>query len=501
MERAFEELKTHLAQVSDLYRVARLLSWDQQTKMPSGGAAARAEALATLGGVAHERFTSDEIGLLLDALRPYEESLAYDSDEASLIRVTRRDWEKARKVPPELRAEILRSASTAQQVWVRARAESDFPMFLPHLERNVELKRRYVECFEPADAPYDVLLDDYEEGTTTAEVRAVFDRLKEGLLPLIGSVGERSDAVDGAALRGPFPPNRQREFGLEIVRQFGFDEGSWRLDVAAHPFATSLSAGDVRLTTRYSESDLSSIFATMHECGHGLYEQGVDPSLERTTLCGGVSLGLHESQSRLWENLVGRSRSFWRRFYPGLRETFPDALDGMDEESFYRAVNRVIPSLIRVEADETTYSLHVIVRFELEQEIVNGNAELRDLPEAWNAKMKEYLGIDVPDDARGVLQDIHWSGGSFGYFPTYALGSVMSVQIWEAAMRAIPDLEEQVEAGEFVALREWLRENVHQHGRKFTPKETLERAVGGPIDPEPYLAYLEAKVGEIYGLS
>ncbi len=500
MRRAFEELKGHLAQVYDLGRAARLLSWDQQTMMPSGGAAARAEALATLGRLAHERFTSNEVGELLDRLRPYEESLPSDSDEASLIRVVRRDWTKARKVPAELRADIIRAASTGQQAWLQARAASDFPAFLPYLERNVELKRRYVECFEPAGEAYDVLLDDYEEGTTTAEVRAVFARLKEGLLPLIAAVGERADAVDGAVLRGPFPPDRQREVVLGIIRRFGFEDSAWRLDVAPHPFATSFSPGDIRVTTRYGENDLGSVFAAMHECGHGLYEHGVDRALERTPLCSGVSLGLHESQSRLWENLVGRSRPFWRRFFPELRTAFPEALGGVDEDAFYRSVNRVEPSLIRVEADETTYSLHVILRFELEQELVNGTIDLRDLPEAWNAKTKEYLGIDVPDDARGVLQDIHWAGGTLGYFPTYSLGSVMSVQIWEAAKRSIPDLEEQFEAGEFAALREWLREHLHRHGRKFTPKETLARVAGGPIDPEPYLAYLRAKAGEIYGL-
>jgi carboxypeptidase Taq len=499
--RAFDELRTRLAQVSDLGRAVRLLSWDQQTMMPRGGAAARAEGLATLGRLAHDEFTSDEVGRLLDELRAYEDSLPAESDEASLIRVTRRDWEKARRVPGELRAEILRSGSIAQEAWLEARAESDFSLFLPHLERNVELKRRYIDCFEPADEPYDILLDDFEQGTTAAEVRTVFDRLKQELPPLVRSVAARADSVDGASLRGPFPADRQRELGLAIIRRFGFDEGSWRLDVAPHPFATCFSTGDVRLTTRYNEEDLSSVFASMHECGHGLYEHGVDPALERTPLGRGVSLGLHESQSRLWENLVGRSRPFWQRFFPEVRAAFPAALNGTDEESFYRAVNRVGPSLIRVDADEVTYSLHVILRFELEQEIVNRTIDLPDLPEAWNAKMAEYLGVEVPDDARGVLQDIHWSGGTFGYFPTYALGSVMSVQIWEAAGRAIGDLEAQIEAGEFGGLREWLRENIHRHGRKFTPKETLALAAGGPIDPEPYLAYLKAKAGEIYGLS
>ena len=500
MEQRLQDLRARLAQVSDLGRVARVLGWDQQTMMPRGGVATRAEQLATVGHLAHELFTSADVGRLLEELRPYEEGLPADSDDASLIRVTRRDWEKARRVPADLRAETMRSASIAQQAWVEARAESDFSKFLPHLERNVELKRRYVECFEPAGEAYDVLLDDYEHGTTTAEVRTVFDRLKQELPPLVAAIGERADAVDDSFLRGPFPQEGQRAVGLSIIERFGFEAGSWRLDVAPHPFATSFATSDIRLTTRYNEGDLSSLFASMHECGHGLYERGVSPALERTPLASGVSLGLHESQSRLWENLVGRSLPFWRHFYPELAAAFPDVLGGVDVERFHRAVNRVRPSLIRVEADEATYSLHVILRFELEQEIVEGRLDLRDLPEAWNARMMEYLGVDVPDDAHGVLQDIHWAGGTFGYFPTYSLGTVMSVQIWEAARQAIPDLHAQIEAGELGGLREWLRESLHRHGRKLTPKETLERVAGGPIDPEPFLRYLKAKLGEIYGL-
>ena len=364
----------------------------------------------------------------------------------------------------------------------------------------MELRRRYIECFEPTGEPYDVLLDDYEQGTTAAEVRAVFDRLKERLLPLVAAVAERQDAVDDACLHGTFPIPRQQEVVRAILDRFGFDETAWRIDLTAHPFATNFSLGDIRLTTRYFEDHLSGLFGAMHEFGHGLYEHGSDPSLERTLLAGGVSLGLHESQSRLWENLVGRGRPFWRFAFPTLLEAFPGELDGVEAEGFYRAVNLVRPSLIRVEADQVTYNLHVILRFELEQQIVAGELPLSDLPEAWNAKMREYLGLTVPDDARGVLQDIHWSSGILGYFPTYALGNVMSVQIWEVLRRDLTDLDEQVEAGEFAGLRDWLRERLYRQGRKLTPKETLAGLAGGPIDPEPYLSYLETRVGELYGI-
>jgi len=496
----FQDLKTRLAQVSDLGRTLRLLGWDQETMMPRGGAQARAEQLATISRIAHERFTEDGIGGLLEEIGPLEATLDAESDEAALIRVTRRDFEKAVRVPTDLRADITRAASMGQSAWFQARAESDFARFLPFLERNLELKRRYIECFDPLDEPYDILLDDYEPGMTTAEVRRIFERLKERLVPLIAAVGEHAHAVDESCLVGDYPVEHQKAFVLTVIERFGFDTSSWRIDLAPHPFATNFSVNDVRITTRYAPDHLTGLFAAMHECGHGLYEHGASPALERTPLAGGVSLGLHESQSRLWENLVGRSRPFWSCFYPALRETFPGPLGSVDVEAFYRAVNAIRPSLIRVEADEATYNLHIILRFELEQELLAGTVQPGDLPEAWNAKMKDYLGIDVPDDAQGVLQDIHWAGGSIGYFPTYSLGNVMSVQIWEAARAALPGLEADIEAGEFGRLRDWLREGLHRHGRKFTPQETLARVVGGPIDPEPYLDYLEAKAGSIYGL-
>jgi carboxypeptidase Taq len=500
MNEPLEALREKLAKVDDPGRIARILGWDQQTMMPRGGAEARAHHLATLERVVHEQFTSPEIGALLEELRPYEDSLDPESDEASLIRVTRRDYEKAVRVPPALTAEMAHASSVGQHVWVEARAADDFERFLPYLERNVELRRRYIDCFEPAPERYDILLDDYEHGTTTAEVRSVFDKLKQRLIPLIASVQGSTNGADGWTLAGPFPIDRQRRLEQEILSRFGYDATSWRIDPSAHPFATTISSTDIRITTRHYEDNLGGLFASMHECGHGLYEFGSPPELERTPLAGGVSLGVHESQSRLWENLVGRSLPFWRYAYPLLEDAFPDALAGVGMEQFHRAINLVRPSLIRVEADEVTYNLHVILRFELEQEIFEDRLELRELPEAWNARMHEYLGVDVPADGVGVLQDIHWSSGIFGYFPTYTLGNVMSVQIFDAASAALPDLEERIARGEFAPLREWLRTHLHRFGRKFTPKETLERAVGSAIDPGPYLGYLERKTAAIYGV-
>ena len=486
---AFETLKTKLAEIHDLTKAEALLAWDQQTIMPPRGADARAHQLGTIGKLAHQSFVSDEIGTLLEELRPYEESLDRDSFEASLIRVARRDFEKSVRVPPELSAEITRTGSRAFEVWVEARANSDFETFRPWLEQLVELKHRYVECFPEADESYDTLLDDYEQGMKTAQVRSIFARLKEVLVPLVDA------AASGATppVTGTFPAEKQRRLSLEIVRRFGFDDTAWRLDTAPHPFAQSLATSDIRITTREPEHSLDGLFAAMHECGHGLYEHGVDPVYERTLLARGASLGLHESQSRLWENLVGRSRPFWSWFYPRLQEVFPRELEPVDEETWFRSINDISPGLIRIEADEASYNLHIILRFELEQQIMEG-LDLRELPDVWNETMDRYLGVDVPDDAHGVLQDVHWSRGGFGYFPTYSLGNVYSVQIWERLRDDVDDVDEQIARGEFGAIREWLRENLHRHGRKYLPAEMLERVVGGPVDPEPYLRYLQGKL-------
>jgi carboxypeptidase Taq len=486
---AYETLRERLSAIHDLVKVGALLAWDQQTIMPPLGSEVRAQQLATVGRLAHEQFVDDEIGALLDELAPWAEGLPYESDEASLVRMTRRDFDKATRVPPALTAEMSRTSSLAFGAWVEARTKSDYESFRPWLEQMIELKHRYVDCFPPADDPYDTLLDDYEPGMETAQVREIFARLREELVPLVEAAGSSATP----RVTGRFDAAKQRELSLEIVRRFGYDDEAWRIDTAPHPFASSLGTQDIRITTREPEDSLDGLFATMHESGHGLYEHGVSPALERTPLARGASLGLHESQSRLWENLVGRSRPFWSWFYPRLREAFPSELSSVDEETWFRSINDVSPGLIRIEADEASYNLHIILRFELEQRIMAG-LDLGELPETWNAMMKEYLGVDVADDANGVLQDVHWSRGALGYFPTYSLGNVMSAQIWERMREDVADVDEQMSRGEFTAIREWLRSHLHVHGRKFLPAETLERVVGGPIDPEPYLRYLQGKL-------
>jgi carboxypeptidase Taq len=486
-----DQLKRLLGENDDLRKAATLLFWDQRVMMPPGGSEARADALATVSRLTHERFVDPEMGNLLEDLKGLEETLDYDSDDACLIRVTRRDFEKAVRVPPELTGEIRRASALAVADWGAAKANADYDAMRPHLEKHLELKHRYVECFDTPEETYDVLLDDFEPGMKTAEVRAIFDTLKEELLPLVKEIGEAGD-VDDSFLTGEFDPDVQRAFSLEIVRRFGFTDEEWRLDTTAHPFMTTPGHGDVRLTTNFRPNDLTSLFASMHEFGHGVYEWGVAPELSRTPLGSGVSLGVHESQSRTWENLIGRSRPFWRFFYPRLQEHFPQ-FGSVDEEAFYRAVNKVHPSLIRIDADEVTYNMHIILRFELEQELIEGRVDLADLPEAWNARMDDYLGIEVPSAREGILQDMHWPSGSMGYFPTYALGNVISVQIWDR-LREDVDVDEQMERGEFDEIREWLRSRLYVLGRKFEPQETIERVTGSRIDPAPYVRYLREKL-------
>ena len=454
MPDALAQLKERLIRVTDLQRIARLLSWDQQTMMPAAGAAHRADHMATLRRLSHELLSADETGRLLEELRPLEETLDADSDDAALIRLTRRDYEKAVRVPADLRAEMARAAAEARPVWVKAKAESDYALFLPALERNIELRLAYIDCFGDVEERYDILLDDFEPETTSAQVRDIFDELKAELVPLIASL--RDEEVDDSFLNGTFPVERQEAIAKEVVALFGMSQETWRLDPTEHPFASGAGVDDIRLTTRYEPETLKSLFSTMHEYGHGLYSHQTPRELGRLPTGGPSSLGIHESQSRLWENLVGRSRPFWRFFYPRLQQAFPEQLQEVERDPFFAAINRVRPTLIRVKADEVTYGMHVILRFELEQDIVNGRVELRDLPEAWQAKMADYLGVEVPDDARGVLQDTHWASGLIGYFPTYLLGTVMSVQIWEKATEDLPDLGAEIERGEFGALRDWL---------------------------------------------
>lgn len=498
---ALQQLKEVLGVVSDLERTAELLAWDQETCMPPGGVSARASQAATVSRLAHERLTSPEVGSLLEKAESEVAGLPFDSDDASLVRVARRDYDDQVKLPPDLVADMARAMSEAQPVWAEARERSDWKLFEPRMQTTVDLARRVAEAYGYERKPMDALIAHYEPGLTATQVESIFSQLKSAIVPLVREIGERADAVDDSVLDGDYDPARQIALSLEVVQQLGYDLQRGRQDLSRHPFCCSFGPGDVRITTRTKRNIRDScLFSSIHESGHAMYEQGVSPALDRTPLCSGASPGVHESQSRLWENLVGRSRPFWRHFFGKLRETFPEALDGIAEEGFYRAVNKVQPSYIRVDADEVTYNLHIMLRTEIESDLLEGRLSVADVPEAWNARLEEYLGLQPPPAQEGCLQDIHWTFPQLGSFVGYTLGNVISAQVMETIRRDLPDLDAQVEAGEFARLREWLVSHLYVHGRKFTPSELVERLTGRPISVEPWVAYIRGKYGELYGL-
>jgi carboxypeptidase Taq len=494
---SIEDLRERLATIGDLRSAASVLAWDRQTYMPEGGVRGRAEQLASLARVAHEMLVSPDTGRLLERAGEREPG----SDDAAFLRLARRQHDRAVRLPARLVAETSRATALAEQAWISARETSDWSLFAPHLARVLALKREEAGYLD-GEHPYDAMLDRYDPGASTKRLRIMFDELKAGILPLVRDVSARLVEDRDALLRGSFDEATQEAFGREVISRFGYDLSRGRQDRAVHPFCINFGdPDDVRITTRFDPKRLSvGLFATCHEAGHALYEQGVDPSYSRTPLSGGVSMGVHESQSRLWENLVARSREFWSFFHQGLQNAFPHVLGGIDLETIYGAVNAVRPSEIRTEADELTYDLHVLLRFELELALFEDDLAVADLPEAWNAKMEEYLGIVPENDSLGILQDTHWAIGYFGYFPSYTVGNVLSVQLFDAAVNERPEIVPQMERGEFGTLLGWLRDNVHRHGKKYEPDDLIERATGRPPNAAPYLRYLESKFGELYGL-
>lgn len=497
-------MKERLAEVHHLRVADAVLGWDEQTYMPPEGAAARARVKATLNRLAHERFTDPEIGRLLDQLAARLEAAKADpdSDEAALVRVVRREYHKAVRVSPRLAAALSEAASQGYRAWLAARDANEFAPFRDALARILDLQRELAQALGYGEHPYDALLDQYEPDLTTAEVERLFARLRQGLVPLVRAISERLDAVDDGILRQPFDEAAQWRLTEEALGAIGFDFRRGRQDRTVHPFCTAFSPQDVRVTTRVAPDQFAfAFFASLHEGGHALYEQGLPAHLAETPLGQAVSLGVHESQSRLWENLVGRSLAFWRFFLPVAQRAFPRQLGDTSPEAMYRAVNRVEPSFIRVEADEVTYNLHIMLRFDLEKELIEGSLPVDGLPARWAEKMEEYLGITPPDHVRGVLQDVHWSQGLFGYFPTYTVGNLLAVQFYRAAVAALPHIPACIERGDFSPLLQWLRSHIHIHGSRYTPGELTRRATGGPLAAEPFLDYINEKYGALYGVT
>lgn len=503
---AYDQLCAELRDASTLRSVSSLLGWDQETYMPHAAGPSRAEQLSLMAAIMHERLTSPRIGELL-ATCEADAGLKSDPAAAANLREIRRDYNKATKLPGDLVRELARVGSLSQDAWKDARAKSDFNAFKPWLEQMVSLARRKAECLRTSahNELYDALLDEFEPGATASEIAAVFGPLRTRLSDLVKHVTGKGKRPDDAPLHIKVPESAQHAFGLEVIAALGFDLNAGRLDTTTHPFCSGLSAGDTRLTTRYRDEKFTdALYGTMHECGHGLYEQGLpkdDPARRGTPLADDISLGIHESQSRMWENFVGRSREFWAWALPIAKKHFGSAIASYDVDALFKATNITEPSFIRVEADEGTYNLHVMVRFELERAMFSGDLNVAQLPSAWNAAYKDYLGVDVPDDRRGCLQDVHWSFGLMGYFPTYTLGNLYAAQFWETINEAIPNLSDQIARGQFTDLLTWLRQNIHRHGRMYRAGELCEKITGKPLSADPLLRHLEGKLKPVYGLS
>lgn len=502
MPTEYQKLLEHVHELNDLGKAAALLYWDREVYMPHGGTAERIAQMTTMSSLIHRMSTSDEAGELIENAAAELDGVPYDSNEASLIRSLRRSYADSRKLPAEYVARSSAVSGEAREAWVRARAENDFAHFRPWLEQIIELCQEQADYYGYEDERYDALLDKYETDMKTAEVRAIFAAAKAELVPLREAVDNSPVKLDDSIVHRPYDVEKQKAFARYIATALGYDFERGHLGTVVHPFAISFSRNDARITTRWYPDFLNpSLFGTLHESGHAMYEQGTHPDLSRTPLARGTSLGIHESQSRMMENLVGRSRGFWQAHFPTLQGYFPEALGSSTAEDFYRAINKAQPSFIRVEADELTYNFHIILRFELEQAMLNGDLTAADLPAAWNDKMQELLGITPPSDKEGCLQDVHWSRPGFGYFPTYALGNLYGAQFFETAVEQNPAIVEELAQGKTTALLAWLRENIHQHGKKFTPGELVQRVTGKPLSHEAFMRYAWAKFGDLYELN
>jgi carboxypeptidase Taq len=493
------ELKTHLGEISDLTAIGQLLGWDKETQMPKGAAASRATQTATMARLLHQKSTAPRLLELLDALEPSLKD--EDSLDGALIRLLRLETSRRTKLPSEFVAEFAAARSLSGSVWEAARHKNDWAAFLPHLEKMFDFARRAADLYGFDSHPYDALLPDYDPGLKAADIAAIFADVRTFTVPLLEKIKAAGETVDYSILTRRYPIDAQRAFGLEVAEAFGYNLHYGRLDVTAHPFATNFGKDDVRITTRFDEHYFPmAFFGTLHESGHAMYEQNTADELRRTPLARGAWSTVHESQSRLWENLVGRSSGFWQFWFECAQKHFPNALHDVDADTMYKLVNRVRPSLIRVEADELTYNLHIMLRFELEMAVFEEKLKVSELPEAWNAKMQAYLGITPPDYASGVMQDIHWSGGMFAYFPTYSLGNILSVQLFEKASAQMGDLNAMFARGEYKPLLHWLTHAILRHGKTHLPPALIAKATGSALNAKPYLGYLEQKFSKLYGI-
>jgi len=504
MKTELKKLQAIDKEIKTLEGTVSLLSWDQETYMPGKGIETRSKQSAIIQKIIHEKQTSVEVARLLEDLESIEGTNTSDSSlsviEQAFLRQFKRKYQREIKLTSEFVSNYAETISMAQSTWVEARTKNSFKLFSPHLQKVLNLTREKAELIGYADHPYDALIDEYEPGMTTDKTVKIFTKLKQQLTQLTHKISQ-APVIDDRFLKESYPVDRQKGFSLMLLEDLGYPFDRGRLDTSAHPFTISLGSDDVRITTRYIEHLIkSSIFGTIHECGHGLYELGMGEGIKNSILAEGASLGIHESQSRTWENIIGRSFAFWKFYFPKLKALFPERLSKIELESFYKAINKSESSLIRVEADEVTYGLHIILRFEIELQLISGALKVEDLPEVWNHKTEELFGIKPDTDANGVLQDVHWSIGIFGYFPTYALGNLYGAQFFEAMKKEIPDIDNKIEAGDFKILLNWYRENIHQHGSVYTANELCFRATGEELTADYFMDYLTKKYSEIYHL-
>jgi carboxypeptidase Taq len=500
-DQAYQELLRRSKESTLLGSCAHLLGWDERTYMPRLGSAHRADQIALLARMTHEMVTAPEIGQLLGEIERSDVIRDKDGPAAANVREIRRIYDRAVKIPKELVEEIARVSTRAQQIWQEAREKNDFPGFRPWLEKIVALKQREAQAIGYREAAYDALLDEYEPGATTAEITRIFSALRKELVPLIQSIIATGRQPRRDILEREYPTQQQESFSRAAAAAVGFDFEAGRLDVTAHPFCSGIGPGDCRITTRYHPNHFNdAFFGTLHEAGHGIYDQGLDSEHYGTPLGSPISLGIHESQSRLWENQVGRSRAFWEHFYSQARQRFSSALADVSLDDFVFAVNDVRPSFIRVEADEATYNLHIILRFEMEQALINGELRGADVPAAWNEKFKQFFDLNPPTDKLGCLQDIHWSMGGLGYFPTYTLGNLYAAQFMESARHDLGDLDNDFRKGEFGRLKKWLNEKIHRGGQRYRAGDLCRRVTGKPLSHHPFLAYLRNKYSNYYGI-
>ena len=501
-KKLLEELKVRIKEVKDLESAASVLYWDQATYMPAGGAEARARQIATVSKIAHEKFIDPSLGKLLDQLHAHEKSLPYDSLDASVIRIARQDYEKATKLPSSFVEELSNHQSQCYQIWTKARPANDFALVRPYLEKTLELSWKYADFYSGYEHIADPLIDQNDQGMKVSILGPLFEQLRNQLVPLAHKIAEKP-VPDDSCLTRTYPESEQTAFIVNLIKHLGYDFNRGRLDRTPHPFSISFSINDVRITNRIDENYLSgAFFSTIHESGHAMYEQNINKDFEGTFLAQGASMGIHESQSRLWENIVARSFNFWHFFYPRLQETFPEQFKSLPINDFYRAINKVVPSLIRTDADEVTYNLHVIMRFDFECAMLEGVLSVKDLPEAWRERFRQDLGIVPPDDKDGVLQDIHWYYGKIGgAFQGYTIGNILSAQFYDAALRAHPEIPDEISQGNFETLRNWLIKNIYHHGRVYAPEQIVEHATGSSLSVEPFINYLKGKFGQLYGIS